>query len=192
MSATHSPSCASSKSSMPHSCRAAWTISICVSRMPERINLPQVTPTRAGIIDVMTSAVRFAQTRSADAVVSSIDPVQKLISSATKFNSAFSRAIAIAVSSVSQASMRAPVESLAAAIVMFLNRIEAETCCLVRAGAERHAGLDANHMTIDPVAEVGPRRRDYESTNLDRLPALLPLFQPITLGNLAHVHVAHR
>ena len=33
----------------------------------------------AGNIEVITSAVRFAQTRSADAVESSIEPTQKLI-----------------------------------------------------------------------------------------------------------------
>jgi hypothetical protein len=37
------------------------------------------------------------------------------------------------------------------------------------------------------VAEIGPRRRDDEATDLNRLPALFPLFQPITIGNFAEL-----
>src|ERR1044072_1145661 len=42
------------------------------------------------------------------------------------------------------------------------------------------------------VAEIGPRRRDNETANLNRLPALFPLFQPIAFSNFAQIHVAHR
>src|SRR5215213_1482710 len=74
---------------------------------------------------------------------------------------------------------------------MLLNCLEAETSRLVSAGAERHAGFDANNQTVVSVSELSPRRRDNETTDFNRLPVLLPLFEPIALCNLANVHVAH-
>src|SRR5437868_12549893 len=74
---------------------------------------------------------------------------------------------------------------------VFLHRIETEPSGLVSARAEGHSRLDANDDAIACIAEPGPGRRNYEPANLDRLPALFPLLEPITRLDFAQVHVAH-
>ncbi len=74
---------------------------------------------------------------------------------------------------------------------MFLDRLETETSCFVSSRAESHAGLDTNHDPVVRLRQIGPWRRDYKTTNFNRLPVLLPLFKPVVFGNLANAHVAH-
>ena len=149
MMATHSPSCVTSVSvETPDSCRLALTASTCESRIPERIRWPQVTDKREGNSATITSAVRFAHTRSADAVASSSVPMRKVMCSETPFTRALSCAIVIASASVSQASICASGKSFAAAIArmryqfpiektsagkIFFDSRQTQACRLVRA-----------------------------------------------------------
>src|ERR1051326_3798604 len=79
----------------------------------------------------------------------------------------------------------------ATAGIMLLNRVETESRGLVSAGAESHAGFDSYDQTIRLFVDLSPRGRNDETSNLNRLPTLFPFFQPITLWDCAHVHVAH-
>ena len=60
----------------------------------------------------------------------------------------------------------------------------------MRAGAERHSGIDADQDIFRVRAACyrrgfRPGRRDDEPANFYGLPMLLPLRQPIFIGNLA-------
>src|SRR5512145_826884 len=67
---------------------------------------------------------------------------------------------------------------------MFLNRFQAQTCCLMCAGSKCHTRFNANDQIVVTVLQIAPWRGDYKTPDAYRLPCFLPLAEPIAICDL--------
>src|SRR6185436_6827235 len=72
--AIHSPSCMTSLAEAANCISCRFTSSNCESRIPDNTNRPHVAPSSVGNKSMMTGAVRFAQTKSAEGISSETLP----------------------------------------------------------------------------------------------------------------------